>query len=356
MSVEFTPPENRNRYPAIDGLRAYSAIGIVLMHVLANLPARPTDNFLTATLIPWCTDLTLLFMVVSGFSMCCGYYDRIKSGSITPDEFYRRRYGRILPFFALLCLADLSVSRSWTSCADLFANLTLCFNLLPQENISMIGVGWFLGVVFLFYLFFPFFVFMIDNKRRAVVSFVASTALAGIATVYTFNPTIAEPEIGRTDIVYVMPLFLAGGLVYLWRDSLGRAVSCHRRLAAVVVLASATAFFAFPAFRSSNFGHLAADMSLFAIFLVYSLGSTDIVLNNRLVRFISSISMEVYLCHMLVYRVIERVHIERLVADNNAVYCLTAGLTLCGAVAFSYIAKRQVLPPLMARAERLCSR
>ena len=28
---------NKTRYDAIDGLRAYSAIGIVLMHVLANV-------------------------------------------------------------------------------------------------------------------------------------------------------------------------------------------------------------------------------------------------------------------------------------------------------------------------------
>ncbi|WP_158223266.1 hypothetical protein [Fibrobacter sp. UWS1] len=36
-----------------------------------------------------------------------------------------------------------------------FADLTLAFNLLPNPDISVIGVGWFLGLVFLFYMIFP---------------------------------------------------------------------------------------------------------------------------------------------------------------------------------------------------------
>lgn len=52
---------------------------------------------------------------------------------------------------------------------DGFAELTLVFNLLPNPRPS-IGVAWFLGVIFLFYMLFPFFVFMIENKRRAWIS------------------------------------------------------------------------------------------------------------------------------------------------------------------------------------------
>lgn len=44
------------------------------MHVLANIRVKPSENYLTGELIPFFTDFTLLFMVVSGFSLCCGYY------------------------------------------------------------------------------------------------------------------------------------------------------------------------------------------------------------------------------------------------------------------------------------------
>ena len=79
--VETIRKTTENRYDAIDGLRAYSAIGIVLMHVLAN-GNYSVSGFVFDRLIPSFTDLTFLFMVVSGFAMCRGYYDKIINGKI----------------------------------------------------------------------------------------------------------------------------------------------------------------------------------------------------------------------------------------------------------------------------------
>ena len=160
MNKNYITPPSSERYGALDGLRAYAAIGIVLMHVLSNIGIKPSVNYLTETLIPWFTDFTLMFMVVSGFSLCCGYYERVKTGAITPNAFYKKRYMRILPFFACLCLIDLVMSPSIDQVFNLFANLTLCFNFIPNVKIPMIGVGWVLGLVFVFYLLFPFFVFL----------------------------------------------------------------------------------------------------------------------------------------------------------------------------------------------------
>ena len=42
-----------NRYESLDGLRAYAAIGIVMMHVLANIAVKPSGNFLTDAVIPY---------------------------------------------------------------------------------------------------------------------------------------------------------------------------------------------------------------------------------------------------------------------------------------------------------------
>ena len=69
-------------------MRAYAAIGIVLMHVMANMSVRPTTNIITNKVISCFSSFTLLFMIISPFSMCCGYYGRVKSGAITPAEFY----------------------------------------------------------------------------------------------------------------------------------------------------------------------------------------------------------------------------------------------------------------------------
>lgn len=78
--------------------------GIVLMHVQANLMIKPSDNIMTCVVIPWFTNFTLLFMIISAFSMCCGYYERVKSGAITPAKFYAKRYHRTWPFFAMMVI------------------------------------------------------------------------------------------------------------------------------------------------------------------------------------------------------------------------------------------------------------
>ena len=62
-----------DRYEGIDGLKAYAIIGIALMHVLAN-GEYGIGGFVFERLIPSFTNLVFLFMMVSGFGMCCGYY------------------------------------------------------------------------------------------------------------------------------------------------------------------------------------------------------------------------------------------------------------------------------------------
>lgn len=90
------------RYDNINALRAISAIGIAMMHYLANLKQTPDMGWIGSILIPWFTQFVFLFFIISGFGLCCGYYERIKTGAITPNDFYAKRYKRILPFFALL--------------------------------------------------------------------------------------------------------------------------------------------------------------------------------------------------------------------------------------------------------------
>ena len=50
-----------------------------------------------------------LIMIISAFSMCCGYYERIKSGTITPAKFYAKRYHRAWPFFAMMVMISFAM-------------------------------------------------------------------------------------------------------------------------------------------------------------------------------------------------------------------------------------------------------
>lgn len=142
---------NKKHYGAIDGLRTIACIGIVMMHMRANNDyVMNTSNgaagFVYNTVIASFTNFVFLFMTVSAFGMCCGYYDKVLNNKISISEFYSKRFKKIWPFFAVLVFLDVIVSPSANAVYEAFADLTLLFGFLPEAgNITVIGVGWFIG-------------------------------------------------------------------------------------------------------------------------------------------------------------------------------------------------------------------
>ena len=215
--MEESKKLNIIHYGAIDGLRTIAAIGIVLMHVAANNEYNIT-SFLYTDVIGSFTNFVFLFMTISAFGMCCGYYEKIINNRISFVDFYKKRFLKILPFFSFLVLIDLLLSPSLSSLYEGFANITLLFGLLPNAgNISVIGVGWFLGLVFVFYLCFPFFCCLIETKRRAWIAFFVSLIYNFVCSEY-FN-------VGRANILYSACFFLSGGLIYLYKDDIRKAIN-----------------------------------------------------------------------------------------------------------------------------------
>ena len=313
-----------DRYEGIDGLKAYAIIGIALMHVLAN-GEYGIGGFAFERLIPSFTNLVFLFMMVSGFGMCCGYYQKIIDRKISMEDFYSKRYIKIWPYFALLCTLDFVISPSKNSLYEVFANLTLCQGLLPNANISVIGVSWTLAVIFVFYMLFPFFCFLLGNKKRAWGVVVAALIFNFVSSTH-FNA-------GRKNIVYDAVYFIAGGLIFLYRKELADFASKHRVIAGAILLAVTVAYFAL---GSSTF-----TMLFFCVAaLVYTLGCKRRgVLVNPVAKFLGGISFEIYLCHMVIYRVLEKLHIVHLFGNGLLAYIFTAVAVICGSVVFSVCAK-----------------
>ena len=81
----------KKHYYGIDWLRAMACIGIVMMHIQANNTYHLT-GFIADRMIPSFTDFTFLFMTISAFGMCVGYYEKVKSGKADWVNFYKKRY------------------------------------------------------------------------------------------------------------------------------------------------------------------------------------------------------------------------------------------------------------------------
>ena len=179
----------KKHYDNIDGLRAISAIMIVLMHIAANVNYTLPDNPVM-TVIKSSGVFVQLFFLISGFGLCCGYYEKIKNNGISLNNFFNKRYLKILPYFAILVIIDVlgnvvfNVGGYSNTLIEAFSDLTLLFGFFPNSNIEVIVVGWTLGVIFGFYCLFPFFVYLLWTKRRAWLSLVISIGVYYVCTYY----------------------------------------------------------------------------------------------------------------------------------------------------------------------------
>lgn len=252
----------KKHYGAIDGLRAIAAIGIVMMHIAANNKYE-IDGFVYSQIIPSFTNFVFLFMTVSAFGMCCGYYEKVLKNQISVADFYKKRFQKILPFFAVLVLLDVIISPSVNSLYEAFADLTLLFGLLPGAgHITVIGVGWFLGLIFVFYLCFPFFCYLIENKRRAWFCF-------GISLIYNFVCSSYFGE-GRSNILYSGCFFLAGGLIYLYREEIEKINSW---IALGMVAVSVIVYYAIG-------GNAMMCLLVSVVLLMYAVVKSDVKING----------------------------------------------------------------------------
>lgn len=329
--------KSNERYKSLDGLRTYCAIGIIMVHIYLNVNYE-IPGFFYNNIIPKLGWLIFLFMIISGFSMCCGYYDKIKDNKISPREFYSKRYKKILPFFSILVLMDVVISHTISSFYEGVANLTLVYGLLPNPKISVIGVGWTLGVIFVFYLLFPFFVYLIDNKKKATFSFIIALILNIIGTIYFFKePFVPENYLARRNIIYCAVYFIIGGIIYLHRTEIKKSIQKHKLISFFIILLTTILYFVIPDKGANDIIFTFKNCILFSMWMAYAISIDNIILTNKFTTFISSISLEIYLCHMVVFRIAEKLNMFHLAKNNMISFFISVFIIFIGSVILSNI-------------------
>ena len=105
------------------------------------------------------------------------------------------------------------------------------------------------------------------------------------------------------------------------------------------VVVGVTMFFAIAAYFAIGASTLTILFFCF-VSLVYTLGcNTGGVLVNPVAKFLGGICFEIYLCHMVIYRVLEKLHLVHLFGNGLLAYIFTAVAVICGSVVFSVCAK-----------------
>ena len=129
-----------------------------------------------------------VFFVMSGFLMCCGYYDRY-SASLDPAvslRFSLKKLWKLYPLHVLTMLPILALdtymrpSTGMTNgfiIAETAANLLLVQAWLPKYAFSLNGVAWYLSVSVLLYFLFPYILACIRTYRSRETAFAATRGI-----------------------------------------------------------------------------------------------------------------------------------------------------------------------------------
>lgn len=311
------------KYRNIDALRSFGCLAIIAWHVKANTNLNG-GGVLTERIIPSFDYLVYLFMIISGFGMCNGYYKKLKDGNYDLNKFYSRRYKKTVPFFSILIIMNCILEFNRESIFEGLMEITMLFGFLPNNSLSVIGVAWTLGAIFAFYIIFPFVVFLLNDKRRGVISLIVALGITYMCQSYFMTEKFVTSNFTmRHSFLFCLPYFLSGGLIYLYRNELSATVNLHKSAVLLGCVILAVGYLLSPDEIGGFDLIVPKTLILYSAMVCAVLGEQNKWLSNRLTRFISEISMEMYLAHMVVFRVVEKLHIENVCHNAILRYVIT---------------------------------
>ena len=241
----------RGRFPGLDGLRFYAALGVAIMHAeqAASIFGVANVYSLIYTLGDTCVSA---FFVLSGFLITFLLLDEFESGGVGLLNFYARRALRIWPvYFALIFIAffilpaipamqvpgyDSAGTTSWWESFSLYMIFAphVAGTWLPA--IPFAGVLWSIGVEEWFYSVWPL---VIREGLRPAVSVAAIIAIAWVGTSWLPRRLPSLMGMLRFDCMAIGALFAALTLHEMTKPLLTSLASIFRsRQAQIVVLAA----------------------------------------------------------------------------------------------------------------------
>ncbi|MDA0183307.1 acyltransferase [Solirubrobacter phytolaccae] len=325
---------DRTRRPALDGLRALAALGVVVHHCW-QYSGNPE---------PWNLWLQLslgvaLFFCLSGFLV----YGPWASGrQIRVGRFYALRAARILPLYyltvvaALVLLAGTGHARDIDHWPQLLGFAVFAQNYSPELAGHLNPPTWTLAIEVTFYAFVPL-IGLVARRRLSVL--VALTA-ASVA----WSKLTPEPAVVQQTLLDVFGLFGVGMIARVLTE--GRAVP--KWLVRALLVGGAALVVTYAIGRLGNaLGPLPAGVGFAAIVVACSTPHAPRLLSARPLADLGTLSYGVYLWH---YPILLGLQAHDLLPERDfAATCALVGALSIAAAALTWHALEQ---PIMSRAKR----
>ena len=303
----------------LDGIRAMAILIIVWFHFWQQ-------SWITPDLFGWLPRYGYLFVdmmiLISSYCLFLPYARKMVYGEpVQSDkEFYKKRIARILPsyyfsilvvllFFALPCGEYNSI---WDCLKDLLTHVFLVHNWLPETVASthLNGVLWTVALEFQFYIIFPLIAKAFTKKP--IITYVSMLAV-GLTSclVISFCDNINTELYVNNALTFV--LVYANGMLGAWAYMALTKNKTHTIMRGIIcTFITVACIFAYRmlclSIGDGSLQKWQIDYRLilsivFTIFIICTSMSLKFfrkIFDNRLARFISTISFNLYIWHQFV--------------------------------------------------------
>lgn len=292
------PVASKSRLEGLTGLRAIAALQVVFYHFGTHAFAGAPS--LLRALQQTGHAAVSLFFVLSGFVLVYNYGE----GAISRRRFWRARFARVYPLYALIVLVEIGLLASQRASARTIAAATVGDLLGLQAWIPAITnvgnvPGWSVSVELFFYLVFPF---VALRPRRPLVA-VALFCVAALATAALPSLVAGDAAtFAKVSPLMRLPEFLVG-------VALGRAFAM-RRLASptawslVAVAGVLATSLAWPLVPRYFIHALLLPSYALLIYAVASGGAVAALLSRPTMRALGDASYALYLLQMPLFQLV----------------------------------------------------
>lgn len=299
------------RYDGLLGLRGIGATMIIAYHMYLLNDYVGASAFGDRTVGIGGVFVQLFFML-SSFSLMCGYAEKIKNGDIEWGTFYKNRFIKLAPTFYTALIAHLllnACAHVKNPIASIIGTASLLYALMPSNQESIVMAGWALGIEVVFYLFFPAFFEFTKTRVRSLFTLVGSILLY---LSYNFYYGVGI-ENNHINIIYQLFPFALGAFLY-------HCISCMENInekarKKIAFFQHVILFLLFVGWGYWFQGRLIVCIA-FSLVIIRQIMYTDIFTTNRFVMWLGKISYEMYLFHMIVYRILYSLNLNALLNER----------------------------------------
>ena len=131
-------------------------------------------------------------------------------------------------------------------------------------------------------------------------------------------------NLNRHNIIFSLCYFLVGGLVFLYKEYI---IKIKWYIWTPLLIITLIIYYI-----------INSELRiLIFVFTVLSVAIINSNSHNKIVSLISKISMEIYLSHMVIFRVIEKLSLNSIIGNGMKQYLCTAIITIMGTICFAYV-------------------